>query len=105
MHAINVSVMLQLSRRKRRLGSMDGLEPRSDPAGMRHAAASECNALMLSHVVHVSPDSRKVHLHVASMVQTAAGSSILFATSVLMLRKGMVTQVVCLPFPACHALS
>ena len=62
---IDVSFLLRVSRRKKRMSSMDDLELMSDQSTIRRAAASECNALMLSHVVHVSPDSRKVHLFVA----------------------------------------
>lgn len=76
MHSMDVSVLLHLSRRKKRLSGIDGLEPVSDQASIRHPAASECNALMLSHVVHISPDSRKVHLRVADMYHTAAKSSL-----------------------------
>lgn len=47
-------------RRKTRLGVGERTEAASEESAAKNAEASKCHALMLSHVVHVSPDSRKV---------------------------------------------
>ncbi|CAL8471179.1 g10721 [Coccomyxa elongata] len=78
---IKEAIQQALHRRKKRLSSMDGLEPSPDQAGIRHAAASECNALMLSHVVHVSPDSRKIYIGEECDVTCKGGSIMGFCKS------------------------
>lgn len=42
------------------MGGGSGPEAAPDEPCAKDAEASKCHALMLSHVVHVSPDSRKV---------------------------------------------
>ncbi|BDA46570.1 hypothetical protein COCOBI_09-0220 [Coccomyxa sp. Obi] len=78
---IKEAIKQALHRRKKRLSSMDGLDPMSDQASIRSAAASECNALMLSHVVHVSPDSRKIYIGEECDVTRKGGSIMGFCKS------------------------
>ncbi|KAK9919052.1 hypothetical protein WJX75_009029 [Coccomyxa subellipsoidea] len=78
---IKEAVKQALHRRKARVGGGNSPEAAPDEPCAKDSEASKCHALMLSHVVHVSPDSRKIYIGEECDVTRNGGSIMGFCKS------------------------